>query len=427
MRHLPHPVLARHHRRQSGVATLLVVMALFFLVSMVAAYASRNLVFEQRTSANQYRATQAFEVAEGGVEWALALLNSGRIDGSCAASVDVINNSFRARYLNIDAATGVIGPVRWNSPTGSVPLTPSCLRHNDGWACSCPDNAAPLLADPGGVGTKPAFRVQFEASTTPGILRISSTACTANDDNCLRLARGEGAEAAARLNVTVALAPALANAPVAAITARGQFSIGAAFRVVNEDTAVNGLTVHAGSGFDLPTAELYTVPGTPPERSTVIDPKLAALTADRMFVNFFGVSRQSFLHQPTTLSLTCGGACGTRLRDLIAQSPGRAIWVTDALDIDSDVAIGSADTPALLVVNGPVNMSAAGARITGVVYSQAAAWTSTGRGTVVGALIAEGDVIGPSAPDVRYDAAVINRIRLMQGPMLRVPGGWRDF
>jgi Tfp pilus assembly protein PilX len=412
---------------QSGVATLLVVMALFFLVSMVAAYASRNLVFEQRISANQYRATQAFELAEGGVDWALALLNGSRVDGSCAASVDVASDRFRTRYLRIDGASGVIDPVRWNSPTGSATLTPSCLRHAEGWTCSCPANAAPVLADPGGPGVKPVFRVQFEATTTPGILRISSTGCTANDDSCLRLARGEGAEAAARLNVTVALVPALAQAPVAAITTRGQLAINGIFRVVNDDASVNGLTVHAGSGAIPAAVELFTVPGTPAERSTVIDPALAALTPDRMFVSYFGASRQAFQRQPTTLSFTCAGAFGTRLRDFIAQNPGRAIWVTDALDIDSDVAIGSADMPALLVVNGPVDMSAAGASITGVVYSQAAAWPSKGRGSIVGALVAEGDVIGPSAPDVRYDAAVISRIRLMQGPMVRVPGGWRDF
>jgi hypothetical protein len=72
-------------------------------------------------------------------------------------------------------------------------------------------------------------------------------------------------------------------------------------------------------------------------------------------------------------------------------------------------------------------MSAAGASITGVVYSQAPVWNSTGRGSILGALISEGDVAGPSAPDVRYDASVITRIRVTQGSMVRVPGGWRDF
>ena len=62
-----------HPRAQRGAATLIVVMLLFFIVSLVAAYAGRNLIFEQKTSANQYRATQAFEAADAGLEWALAV------------------------------------------------------------------------------------------------------------------------------------------------------------------------------------------------------------------------------------------------------------------------------------------------------------------------------------------------------------------
>jgi hypothetical protein len=59
------------------VATLTVVMVLFFVVSLVAAYAGRTSIFEQRTSANQYRSTQALEAAEAGLEWAVVLEGLG--------------------------------------------------------------------------------------------------------------------------------------------------------------------------------------------------------------------------------------------------------------------------------------------------------------------------------------------------------------
>ncbi|MFY7949505.1 MAG: pilus assembly PilX family protein, partial [Gemmatimonas sp.] len=62
-------------RRQQGAATLVVVMVLFFIISMVAAYTSRNMIFEQRTGANLYRASQSFEAAEAGMNWALMMLN----------------------------------------------------------------------------------------------------------------------------------------------------------------------------------------------------------------------------------------------------------------------------------------------------------------------------------------------------------------
>ena len=47
---------------QRGAATLAVVALLFFIVSLVAAYTNRNLIFEQRTSGNQFRATQALSL-----------------------------------------------------------------------------------------------------------------------------------------------------------------------------------------------------------------------------------------------------------------------------------------------------------------------------------------------------------------------------
>ena len=109
----------RAARPQRGAATLVVVMLLFFVVSLVAAYASRNLIFEQRTSANQYRSTQSFEAAEAGLEWAQAMLNSGRIDDDCLPTLDTSFGSFRERYLITNTTTGIVtrnpatGAVRW--------------------------------------------------------------------------------------------------------------------------------------------------------------------------------------------------------------------------------------------------------------------------------------------------------------------------
>ncbi|MBK7062119.1 MAG: pilus assembly PilX N-terminal domain-containing protein [Rubrivivax sp.] len=97
-------------RRQGGAATLIVVMVLFFIMSMVAAYTSRNLIFEQRTSANQLRSTQAAEAAEAGLQWALGLLNAGRINANCVPSTNLADTTFRQRYLYIDGSNGHVTP-----------------------------------------------------------------------------------------------------------------------------------------------------------------------------------------------------------------------------------------------------------------------------------------------------------------------------
>ncbi len=179
--------LCRAHAATAGAASLIVVMVLFFVMSLVAAYTSRNLIFEQRTSVNQYRATQAYEAAEAGLEWALTMLNSGRIGADCLETgATTANTSFRQRYLAIDADTGVVTPRV--GPTSGTPLWPSCVSDGaGGWACNCPSDATPSLSAPSGSGVFPAFRVRFTANdlSRPGLIRIESNGCTKLDDACL--------------------------------------------------------------------------------------------------------------------------------------------------------------------------------------------------------------------------------------------------
>lgn len=407
------------------MATLLVVMALFFLVSMVAAYTSRNLVFEQRTSANYYRSSQAFEVAEAGIEWAIAQLNAGRVDGQCMPSADATATSFRRLMLTaVDAQTGAV--TRSN-------VKPGCLRTNDaGWSCNCPAAGNAALADPGGTGIRPAFRVAIEQSV-PWTFVIQSTACTSSAESCLSAATTEGLEAAARVRAMVSIAPALVQPPRAAVTIRGNLVAAAgAPRVVNTDAGSGGITVRAGSIAGLDTTNLAGPAGTPGGETVQEDSGLRGMSGERWFASVFGVSSPKlpaprgdvYRQLPNVIPFACGGGCATRLRQTVERNPGRPILVTDRLVLESAEAIGSVDAPALLVVMDDFN-PVAGAIVTGVVHVQAATWTG-GAGRVLGAVMAEGDFNG-TLPDVQYDATVVDRVRGTMGPIVRVPGGWRDF
>ncbi|MBK9364238.1 MAG: hypothetical protein IPM99_25490 [Rubrivivax sp.] len=171
-------------RRQRGAATLIVVMVLFFVVSLVAAYASRNLLFEQKTAANQYRSTAVLEAADAGLHWATSMLNSGRIGATCLPSANPADTSFRQRYLAIDDA-GAISPLTLPAP-GMAALNPSCVFDGAIWQCSCPSNAAPALVAPAGDDMFPAFRLRFVAMPTrPGLVRVEVNACSRADDACL--------------------------------------------------------------------------------------------------------------------------------------------------------------------------------------------------------------------------------------------------
>ena len=195
-------------RHQRGVTTLIVVGVLFFVLSLVAAYTNRSMIFEQRTASNQYRSTLAFEAAEAGVEWALSMLNGGRIDASCIPSTNVADTSLRQRYLTIDPATGVITPNGTLDADGGSDLWPSCVFDGSDWNCSCPAAGAPAVAAPVGTGVFPAFRVRFvRASTTqPGIVQVQVNGCTRLDDQCLDFpSQAVGGEGRATVQSLIAL------------------------------------------------------------------------------------------------------------------------------------------------------------------------------------------------------------------------------
>jgi Tfp pilus assembly protein PilX len=86
-----------------GAATLTVVMILFFILAMVAAYTNRTLIVDQRASANNMRGAMAMEAAEAGIEWALMHLNGPRATQTCDSSDQQADLEFRTRYLTLNA------------------------------------------------------------------------------------------------------------------------------------------------------------------------------------------------------------------------------------------------------------------------------------------------------------------------------------
>ena len=137
--------------QQRGAAALGVSFLLLFVLTLVVGFASRNLIFEQRSSANQARSTQAFEAAEAGLQWAQAMLNSGTpIGADCEASAAPGDAAFRERFLAYDAASQRFAPRTWDDAGTPVALQAACVLDERGWSCSCPSAGHPTLAAPVG-------------------------------------------------------------------------------------------------------------------------------------------------------------------------------------------------------------------------------------------------------------------------------------
>lgn len=439
----PHPRLPR----QRGAATLIVVMVIFFVISLVAAYTSRNMIFEQRTSSNQYRSTQALEAAEAGLEWALTQLNFGRITTSCGASTNTGDTSFRQRYLDINATTGTIVP---RLTAGGAALTsPQCVFDPAGgnWSCSCPvDDTASTLAPPSGTATAPAFRVRFVPlagalpPSQPGVIRAEVVGCTRLDATCLDFAgQGQMNEGRAVVSSLVALTGNAASTPTAGLTARGSVTVAAT--VYNTTPTGSGITVQAGGPIDSMVVA-RTIAGTPGSASLVPnDPALSLPAAgpyspgDRMFAAVFNMFPNTFRQQQGGLQKACGvgGCAASDVRTLIGLNPGRPLWLDGSLVIDSSGDIGSAAEPVLLVVNGDVVFATSGVTIHGLVYVRPAApatgWAVINSGQVTGAVVSEGNITGGSGatPTIVHSSEALNRLRGGTGTFVRVASSWRDY
>lgn len=479
--------LAKPVRLQQGAASLIVVMLLFFVLSLTAAYTSRNLIFEQKTSANQARSTAAFEAAEAGIEWTLAQLNGGIVDDSCTDTVPTA--SFQQRYLTF-SATGVVSqtPRAGNS---LVPrIWPTCVFNGVSWDCTCPAAAAADPTAPVGAGPFPAFRVWLstpEPTTAavppanaasspwvavtparPGFAFINSVGCTrlpAIGETCLDfIPRGEIGEGISFQRTTLALRSGLAVVPAAAVTARLAVTPAAApappLKVVNTDHRSGGFTVNYSSTepFNSSLFNAETVPGTPPEMSFAADPKLhaletvapasappapASLTAgERMFVSIFGMKRATYRNQPGLRE--CPSPCtAANVNTLLQNNPNRVIWVEGDLTVDGNIGtVGT--TPVLMIVNGDTITIDADKTIYGFVYitgdGSAAPGTSTlelpdAQTYIRGALVAEGNLVThytgtpatSSVLTVTYDAVALDQLRLTYGSWVRLGAAWRDF
>jgi hypothetical protein len=351
-------------RSQHGGAALIVTLMLFLAMALAAFAVNRHLVFEQRTSANQARATQAFEAAEAGLEWAQAQLNSTqRIGADCLSSTDPAALSFRERYLAIDSATGAIT---------AAALNPSCVRTGSGWVCGCPASGPAGLSAPIGTEPAPAFSLQFQpASRAAGAVRVSASGCTSLAGAC-QPGSTATADATAHTEVTLALFAGLRTPPAAALTTRDA----------------------------------------------------ASQTADQFFAATFGIDKATWQRQPVVARLRCDVDCGTAIHDAIAVG-STLIWVDGDLTLTAPVTLGSATQPVVIAASGAAHLDGS-VTVVGAVYAASVSLGSASA-IVQGAVLNEGAYAGPASPDFRHDSAVLTALTHHTGSFARVSGSWRDF
>ena len=402
-------------------------MLLFFVMVLGVAFVNRNLVFEQRASANQYRSTQAFEAAEAGIEWAVAQLSRNqRIGADCLPTADTAATSFRSRQLAHDAAIAMFTPTTWLDGGTVQALRSTSVRDGAGWRCSCPATGHPVVALSATPGT--AFSVLFEATGQPGLIRASAFGCSSLGGPCA-IGSTTQTDASARIQVLLGLLPSLRTSPAAALTAQGAIDAdGAAFGAHNADTSSGGLAVHSGGAIRASLAQLSGPAGrAAPSMLAAHDSALSVLTPGQFFASYFGLDKAAWARQPPVRRMTCSGDCTAPLLALIANDPDPSLVFVDGdLRLAGPAVLGSSARPVAVVVDGAIRFSGDVA-IHGLLYGTSMTWTGVcSNAGIRGALVIAGAYQGDPAPQLVYDAAVLARLK-STGTFARVSGSWRDF
>ena len=431
------PSIRSPHRRQQGAATLVVVMVLFLVMALLAAYANRSLLFEQRMSGSYFRASVAQEVAEAGVEWTLAQLNGTGMDADCKP-VDTGGQRFADRYLLVNAADRRI------TPAASAYAVVDCARDvaHEGWACRCaaPSSAPAARTATAGTDLTPSFNVKFQNGDRSGTLMLKVLSCTDSVPNTCdgssTITVSKNQLARTNLSVQIGLVSAVRSPPAAPLVVRNGIASagGGGLGLHNSDARSAGqLAVMGGkwTGAGRIDSRLESVPGTALNQVVAeTDPVLANadLTADSVFKMFMGASVARYSQHPSLRKVSCNGDCSGALE--AAYNAGqRILWVDGDLAIQSDKVLGALNNPVLIIATGDVTLTGS-FQINGMLVSKGKLlWTNAlATPSVINGIVLVGtDMETNGRMDIVYQQTVADQLRNRMGSYVRIPGGWIDF
>ncbi len=429
-------------RRHAGMAALTVVMVLFFVMALGAAYTNRTLILEQRISLGTYRAAKALEAGEAAANLAMSLMNGGLVDAQCLPSVNPAHNDFRlTQYTELAPDKGIEGAYGPMVGRGNAThIVTGCILTDTSLNCSCAINnvANGAIVQPNdGIGSAfhfTTFPPNANANLpTPGVLGIYGTGCGSlgsGRDDC---SRSNGTPSVPKVDgiatvaMTMGLLRALPLAPVAALTAGGAVDASAGRLVLSNPDSASGYTVLSGGAYIAGSNDEFAGPagsGTEGRRhsiSQLVD--LAALADDGWFKTVFAMDRINYRTQPATRFIDCTGGCDqTQVAAVLAGFSRNPIVLEGNLTLNDASILGSAANPVMLVINGVLTVSG-NATVTGFLHANSVVWSAS-TATLSGALLTPGSVAVTGIARVRFDRPVIDIVRLRYGSFVRTTGSF---
>lgn len=414
-------------------------MVLFFIMALVAAYANRNLVLEQRVALNFQRLGVVNEITHEAVARVNAWMNAGNLDEQCRPDA-AADGRFWDRYLVVLADGRLDVPAAAKVPEKiadtETPYVIACDRVGGGdWTCQCPKNLQPVfVAEDGQVRQSFVARLRpyvnsnydYGHSVNLGRIGINIASCFASSATCSRAVyKSKEAVPLAMTVQSFVLTRAVRMPPSSALVVRAEADLTDGMQVVSNDAAAGDVVLQAGGAVS-GSRDSVRGPSGSPATAAVADkqPSLALPDSDRFFRLFFGMHVNEYIAQPAIRPLTCDNQCASALQTLV-QGGARLVYHRGDLDLDEDVTIGSPTSPVVLVVDGKLSLSGP-LVIHGVVFSRDdMSWSNvSARPSVVqGAVLVGGRLTGDKGAAVLFDGAALERLKIGTGSFVPLPGG----
>lgn len=426
------PRLAPMRPQQRGAATLVVVMVLFLVMALLASYANRSLVFEQRLANGYYRASLAQEMAEGGIDWTVAMLNGSAVDGNCAP-VATGGTRFVDKYLNVSPADRTTQRV---IPKAGA-IAADCTRTGNALVCRCPTAGTRTAQTPTTVNGNlvPTFGVQVGSDTTvrQGNFLVTSQACSDGSIDVCRVStdvRSKNALSISEQVAGIAFVAAVPSSPASPLTVRGTLTTAGSggLGLHNSDPTASGSLLISGgpSPGTLLDSRMDTLPGTPAYMAqTFDDSRLSGMNAATFFQSYMGMTPSRYANHPALYKVTCpAGDCGPAL--VAAYDAGyRLLYVNGTMNISSNVVVGTAASPVVIIATGKVTLDGP-FHLTGLLAALGDLdWTNTGGLTslITGMVLVQNNMAVNGAMDIVYRQDVASQLRNRVGSYARVSGG----
>lgn len=407
-----------------GSATLLVLLSLLLGLSTAVLWSHRGQLAEQRSAADQARATAALHAAQAGLDWGLAQLHRRTpLDGRCAPDLSS-TTSWRQRYL------GLLHGERTITPLGSAEA--GCLHDGSGWTCACPASAGSRafesLTAPTDGQEHPGFLLRWETVATTGAVTLVSTGCLPAGPACSGTdgSAWPAASARARLRLDHGLLGTLRRWPLAPVSAAGRVTLGPAVEVVQPDaTWLPGWTVAAGGAVVLePGARLSSVAHAGTDSARAQLPGLSG-DLDTWLRRHVGLPIAWLRRLPSVTTLDCSQPCSGATLAAAWNRERPVLVIRGDATLDDQAPRGSLQQPLVLLVDGTLSAQTSGAWH-GLIVARAVQWQAGNSSGLDGALLSAGDLRLDGPLTVRASRAVLEQAGDSLAALVPLAGGWRD-